>query len=225
MALRHHRNPVKRINRMLAPMKMAIAATVLTLAACTNMDGTPSRPATGVVIGGLTGAALGNAVGHSRDATLIGAAAGAVIGGTIGTQLEMQHAELSRDLAGSGAQVINTGSAIELILPENVTFAFGSFVVNTSFYDPLAAVVRNLNRHPRSTVRVVGHTDNVGSAAYNDNLSVQRALAVSRILLGNGLSSARLTYAGNGFRQPIASNATSEGRAMNRRVEIFITPN
>lgn len=210
---------------MLSPRQMAVAVTVLTLGACTNMDGSPSRPATGAVIGGLTGAMLGNAVGNSRDATLIGAAAGAVIGGTIGTQLEMQEAELNRDLAGSGAQVINTGSAIALILPENVTFAFGSDVVSPGFYSPLAAVVRNLLRHPRSTVRVVGHTDNIGSAAYNDALSTSRALSVSRIMLGNGLQSSRLTYAGNGFRQPVASNATAAGRALNRRVEIYITPN
>ena len=204
--------------------QMAVAVTMLSLVACTNPDGTPNRPANGAIFGGLTGAALGNAVGHSRDATLIGGAVGAVIGGAIGTQLETQHAELSRELAGSGAQVINTGSAIELILPENVTFAFGSAVVNSGFYPALATVARNLRAHPNSMVRVVGHTDNVGSAAYNNDLSMQRALAVSRILISNGLSSARLTYAGAGFYQPIASNLTSAGRALNRRVEIFITP-
>ena len=73
-------------------------------------------------------------------------------------------------------------------------------------------------------MRVVGHTDNVGSAAYNDTLSTERALAVSRILIANGLPSGRLTYSGQGFNQPIASNSTSAGRAMNRRVEILITP-
>lgn len=203
---------------------LMVAASTLALTACTNPDGTPSRPATGAILGGLTGAFLGNAIGDSRDATLIGGAVGAVIGGTIGTQLDMQEAELNQSLAGSGAQVINTGSSIEVILPENVTFAFGSYVVNQSFWNPLAAIAQNLARHPNSTVRVVGHTDNVGSAEYNDNLSAQRALAVSRILIGNGLASSRLTYSGQGFRQPIASNATSAGRALNRRVEIFITP-
>lgn len=200
------------------------AGSTFALTACTDMYGNPDRPATGAIIGGLTGAALGNAIGHSSNATLIGGAVGAVIGGSIGTQLDLQEAELNRSLAGSGAQVINTGSSIELILPENVTFAFGSFVVNQSFWNPLAAIAQNLARHPNSTVRVVGHTDIIGSAEYNDNLSTQRALAVSRILIGNGLASSRLTYSGQGFRQPIASNATSDGRALNRRVEIFITP-
>ena len=174
---------------------LMVAAATVALTACTDMDGTPGRPADG-----------------------------AVIGGSIGAQLDMQEAELSRALAGSGAQVINTGSSIALILPENVTFAFDSFVVNPSFWGPLAAIAQNLARHPNSTVRVVGHTDIIGSAAYNDNLSTQRALAVSRILIGNGLATSRLTYFGQGFRQPVVSNATSAGRALNRRVEIFITP-
>lgn len=201
-----------------------LAGSSLALVACTDMYGAPDRPATGAIIGGLTGAALGNAIGDSRDATLIGGVVGAVIGGSIGTQLELQEAELNRSLAGSGAQVVNTGSAIQVTLPENVTFAFGSYVVNQGFMQPLAALAQNLRQHPNSTVRVVGHTDNVGSAAYNDELSAQRALAVSRILIANGLTSNRLTYAGQGFRQPIASNATAAGRAMNRRVEISITP-
>ncbi len=203
---------------------IAIFSSTLALTACTDMDGTMNRPANGAIIGGLTGVALGNAVGDSKDARLIGGVVGAVIGGSIGAQLDAQEAELNRSLAGSGAQVVNNGDAISVILPENVTFPFGSAVVNTGFYAPLAAVADNLQRHPNSTVRVVGHTDNVGSAAYNDGLSTERALAVSRILIRDGLQSGRLTYAGQGFRQPIATNATAEGRAMNRRVEIFITP-
>ena len=201
-----------------------LAGSSLALVACTDMNGAPDRPANGAIIGGLTGAVLGNAIGDSRDATLIGGVVGAVIGGSIGTQLELQEAELNRSLAGSGARVVNTGSAIQVTLPENVTFPFGSFAVNQGFMQPLAALALNLRQHPNSTVRVVGHTDNVGTAEYNDGLSTQRALAVSRILIANGLPSSRLTYSGQGFRQPIASNATAEGRAMNRRVEILITP-
>lgn len=201
-----------------------MTGTTFGLLACTDMTGAPNRPANGAIIGGLTGAALGNAVGHSTNATLIGGVVGATIGASIGTQLQTQEDELNRSMAGSGAQIVNTGSALQVILPENVTFAFGSAVVNQGFMQPLAALTLNLRQHPNSMVRVVGHTDNVGSAAYNDELSTQRALAVSRILLANGLPSQRLTYYGQGYRQPIASNLTAEGRAMNRRVEIIITP-
>jgi outer membrane protein OmpA-like peptidoglycan-associated protein len=194
------------------------------LVACTDMYGAPNRPANGAIIGGLTGVALGNAIGGSQDARLIGGVLGAVVGSSIGAQLQAQEAELNQALAGSGALIVNTGNAIQVTLPENVTFAFGSSLVNPGFVSPLAALAQNLRRYPNSVVRVVGHTDNIGSAAYNDVLSTDRALAVSRILIANGLSSGRLTYSGQGFDQPIASNATSAGRAMNRRVEILITP-
>jgi outer membrane protein OmpA-like peptidoglycan-associated protein len=201
-----------------------LAGSTLALVACTDVTGAPNRPANGALIGGLAGAALGNAVGHSSDATIIGGVVGAVIGSSIGAQLQSQEDELNRSLAGSGAQVINTGSALQVILPENVSFAFGSSVVNQSFLRPLAALTLNLRQHPNSLVRVVGHTDNVGSAAYNIELSTQRALSVARILITDGLPSVRLTYSGQGYRQPIASNLTAAGRALNRRVEIIITP-
>lgn len=196
----------------------------LALGACTDMYGAPNRPANGAIIGGLTGAALGNAISDNKNAGLIGGAVGAMIGGSIGTQLQAQEDELNRSMAGSGAQIVNTGNALEVTLPENVTFPFGSSVVNSGFMSPLAALAQNLRRYPNSQVRVVGHTDNVGSAAYNDGLSTQRALAVSRILIANGLPSGRLTYFGRGYYQPVASNGTATGRAMNRRVEIIITP-
>lgn len=201
-----------------------LAGPAFALVACTDMYGAPNRPVNGAVIGGLTGAALGSAVGDSHDGALIGGVLGAVIGSSIGTQLQAQEDELNRSMAGSGALIVNTGNAIQVTLPENVTFAFGSSLVNPGFVPPLAALAQNLRRYPNSSVRVVGHTDNVGSAAVNDTLSTERALAVSRILIANGLSSGRLTYFGQGLSQPIASNATSAGRAMNRRVEILITP-
>lgn len=205
--------------------KLALmAAPAFALVACTDMYGAPNRPANGAIIGGLTGAALGTAIGGSHDATLIGGVLGAVVGSSIGTQLQAQEDELNRSMAGSGAQIVNTGQSIQVTLPENVTFPFGSSVVNPGFVSPLAALARNLRSHPNSVVRVVGHTDNIGSAEYNYGLSTQRALSVSRILIANGLPSGRLTYSGQGFNQPIASNATAAGRAMNRRVEILITP-
>lgn len=202
----------------------AIAATVFSLSACTNMDGTMNQPANGALIGGVTGAALGNALGGTRTSTLIGAVAGAAVGDAIGTQMASQKAELDKSLAGTGAQVVTNGTMIEVILPENVTFPTGSDVVNASFKASLNAISQNLQMHSRSTVQVVGHTDNVGTQAFNDDLSRRRALSVSRILIGDGLASARLTYTGKGESQPIASNNTVEGRAANRRVEIFITP-
>lgn len=209
---------------------MIMRTTVLTLAAaialagCTYPNGYPNRPANGALIGGLTGAAFGNAVGHSPQSTIIGGAVGAVIGGAIGTDLQRQERELSQHLAGSGAVVTNTGDHLQVILPESVTFPTGSAVVNSGFLPALREMARSLNAYPHSTVLVVGHTDNVGTAAFNQQLSVDRAYSVARILISYGVSSSRIRYTGRGYDQPIASNATSSGRALNRRVEVLITP-
>lgn len=196
----------------------------LALTGCTYNNGLPNRPANGVLIGGLTGAAVGNALGDDRQSTVIGAIAGAAIGGLIGENMARQERELNQQLAGTGARITNTGSQLRVILPEEVTFATGSDQVDPGFYPALREVARSLNAHPQSTVRVVGHTDNVGSQAYNRQLSVDRALSVSRILIRYGVSSSRITYSGRGMSEPITSNATAAGRATNRRVEVVITP-
>ena len=200
------------------------AATAITLAGCTYNDGTPNQPATGAVIGGATGAAIGNAIGDDTSSTIIGGAIGAAVGGAIGANIAQQERELNQQLAGSGASITNTGSQLRVILPESVTFATGSATVTSGFLPALREVARSLNAHPNSTVRVVGHTDTVGSDAYNQQLSQDRALAVARLLIRDGVSASRITYSGRGYNEPITTNSTAAGRAQNRRVEIVITP-
>jgi outer membrane protein OmpA-like peptidoglycan-associated protein len=203
---------------------LIIGTTALSLAACTSPDGTANQTGTGALIGGLTGAAIGKAVGDDDKSVAIGAGVGALVGGAIGANLDDQEAELRRSMAGSGADIRNDGQRLTVILPESVTFATDSSVVNPAFRPALARVSDSLARYRNSTVRVVGHTDNVGTAAYNQQLSEDRALSVARILIGNGTSSSRISYAGRGFNEPVASNSTAAGRAQNRRVEIIITP-
>lgn len=213
---------------MTLKVKTALVATgfasALALSACTYSDGTANKPATGALIGGVTGAAIGKAIGDDDKSAILGGVAGAVIGSAIGESMARQERELNAQLAGSGARVTNTGNDLRVILPEGVTFPTGSAVVNNAFLPALREVARSLQAHPNSTVRVVGHTDNVGTEAYNKQLSVDRAQAVARILIGYGVSSGRISYAGRSFYEPIASNGTASGRAMNRRVEVVITP-
>ncbi|TCM76766.1 OmpA family protein [Rhodovulum steppense] len=203
---------------------IAITTAALTLAGCTNPDGTANQPGTGAIIGGLTGAAAGQVIGGDTRATVIGGAVGAAVGGAIGAQMAAQERELRRSLAGTGADITNTGSQLRVILPESVTFRTASSVVDPGFRPALRAVSDSLRQHPASTVRVVGHTDNVGSAAYNNQLSQERAMAVARKLIAAGTAASRITVSGRGFYEPITSNATAAGRAQNRRVEIVITP-
>ena len=206
-------------------ISIALVAGALVLTACVNADGTSNQPATGVVIGGLTGAAAGQIIGGNTGATVIGGAVGAALGGAIGAQLQAQERELQQSLAGSGAQITNTGSDLRVILPESVTFRTGSSVVEPAFRPALRALSDSLRRHPDTLVRVVGHTDNVGGTAYNAKLSQDRALAVARELIANGTDARRIVVSGRGFSEPVASNASAAGRAENRRVEIVLTPN
>ncbi len=201
-----------------------VTAVSLALAGCTYNTGAPNQPATGAVIGGVTGAAAGQIIGGDTRSTVIGAAVGAAIGGAIGAQMAAQERELRQSLAGSGADVINTGSQLRVILPEAVTFRTASATVDPGFRPALAQISNSLKRYPNSSVRVVGHTDNVGSVAYNRQLSTDRAMAVARVLIANGTPASRITVSGRGFNEPITTNASAAGRAQNRRVEIIITP-
>lgn len=205
-------------------ISVGVIAAALILAGCTNPDGTTNQPGTGAVIGGLTGAVAGQVIGGDTRATLIGGAIGAAAGGAIGAQMAAQERELRRSLAGTGADIRNTGSDLRVILPETVTFRTASSVVDPAFRPSLRAVSESLQRYPDSTVRVIGHTDNVGSATYNNQLSQDRALSVARQLIGYGTQASRITVTGRGFYEPIATNTTAAGRAENRRVEIVITP-
>ncbi|WP_296478102.1 OmpA family protein [Roseinatronobacter sp.] len=198
--------------------------TAAFLGGCASQDGGYNQPATGAVVGGLTGAAAGQIIGGDTRATVIGGVIGAAVGGTIGARMAAQERELRQSLAGTGAEITNTGSQLRVILPESVTFRTASATVDSGFLPALRTVSQSLRQYPASTVRVVGHTDNVGSATYNNQLSQERALAVARVLIANGTPASRIAVSGRGFHEPITSNASAAGRAMNRRVEIVITP-
>ena len=91
--------------------------------------------------------------------------------------------------------------------------------------DDLLKVATSLNKYPDTTVQVLGHTDNTGSAGYNQQLSERRANAVADVLMEGGVPFARIQSIGRGEDQPIASNLNEDGRRQNRRVEIVILPN
>lgn len=205
-------------------LKSGIFVVLTAVAGCTYNTGQPNQPATGALLGGVTGAALGNAIGGDTRAAVIGGVIGAAVGSSIGANMAAQERELNQSLAGTGAQISNNGTYLRVILPEDVTFPTGSATVNSAFRPALRNVANNLATYPNSSVRIIGHTDTVGTRAYNQQLSLDRALSVSRILIGYGVQSFRVTYAGHGYDEPIAPNTTAIGRAENRRVEIIITP-
>lgn len=201
------------------------AAAAMTLAACDADMGqrTQTGAATGAVLGGLFG---GTRDGDNRLAkAAVGAAIGAAVGGAIGQRLDAQAAELNQGFDNDQIDVINTGSELIVRMPEAILFPVDSATVRPQLRSDLNVLAGNLLRYPDSTVFVVGHTDNTGSAAYNQDLSQRRANAVTSVLLAGGVSPNRVVTTGRGEDQPIASNLTPEGRQLNRRVDITIRPN
>jgi outer membrane protein OmpA-like peptidoglycan-associated protein len=212
------------------PLVLA-ASSMMVVAACDPAGPNANQNAQqGAIIGALGGAAVGaiaNRDDSRRDrnrAALIGAALGAGAGAAIGNNLDKQAEELRRSLR-SDVGVSNNGSNLVVVLSQDLLFATNSTAVSGVSQNELLTVANSLNRYPNSTVNVIGHTDNVGDAAFNQDLSERRARAVAGILLNGGVASSRIRAIGAGENQPIASNLNASGRQMNRRVEIIITPN
>jgi outer membrane protein OmpA-like peptidoglycan-associated protein len=201
----------------------AIAISALALAACAP---DPNNMQNRTLTGALTGAAVGGVAGAmagDRRTALAGAMIGATGGALIGQQLDRQAAEL-RAALGSNVDVRNTGQELILTLPQDLLFATDSATLRPDLQADLRAIAGNLVSNPRSDVIVVGHTDNVGSADYNQGLSERRAASVAQILRSQGVAPNRIQTIGRGLTQPVATNATAAGRQQNRRVEISIRP-
>lgn len=138
--------------------------------------------------------------------------------------IDRQYVVLQNDLRGTGVEVIKRNNQIVLEMPSDVTFAFDKHDIQPRFYGVLDAVSRTLGKYPATYVDVNGHTDAIGSYAYNQRLSEKRADAVADYLAERSVNGARMHVQGFGKTEPIASNATISGRAANRRVEIILTP-
>jgi outer membrane protein OmpA-like peptidoglycan-associated protein len=206
----------------------ALAATAF-VAACTTDPYTGqqkvSNTAGGATIGALAGAGLGLlAGGNDRRNALVGAGVGALAGGLVGNYMDGQEAELRAQLQGTGVSVTRNGDQIILNMPSNITFATDQDQVISGFYPTLNSVGLVLKKFNRTIVDVYGHTDSTGSDSHNFDLSQRRALSVANYLNGQGVDSRRFAVTGFGATRPVASNATSEGRAQNRRVEIQLSP-
>lgn len=207
-----------------------LAAMLAATAACTTDPETGQRSISKAAIGGIGGALggylLGDLVGGRNDRTekILGAGIGAVAGAGIGSYMDAQERKLREQTAGSGVDVIRDGDNLLLRMPSGITFAFNKSDVQSQFQPTLNEVASVLAQYPKTYIDVYGHTDSDGADAYNQTLSERRAQAVSSYLVSKGVQSARIGTRGFGETQPIASNATEEGKAANRRVEIKIAP-
>jgi outer membrane protein OmpA-like peptidoglycan-associated protein len=189
-----------------------------------GMNRTQKGAIIGAVAGAVAGLLSGDDATERRQRALVGAGVGGLAGGAIGNYQDRQERALRERMAGTGVGVVRQGDNITLSMPGNVTFAFNDASLQSQFYPVLDDVARTLNEYNQTVVEVAGHTDSVGSDAYNHELSVRRANSVANYLSSHGVIRDRLMIVGAGESRPVASNDTDSGRAQNRRVEITLVP-
>lgn len=202
---------------------LMIVALLVGAAGCANT----SRQTKGTAIGAASGAALGALIGNQAGNTALGAILGAAVGGAagayIGNQMDKQAAEIEADL--EGATVERVGEGIKITFSSGILFAVNKAEVQPVAQQNLANLAAILNKYPDTDILVEGHTDADGSEEYNLGLSRNRAQAVANYMTGLAVDTTRFTIMGYGEGQPVADNATVEGKQANRRVEIAIMAN
>ena len=211
-----------------------LTALVLSSAILLSSCATTKNSTKGGVLGGaggaLLGAGIGALVGHGK-----GAAIGAAIGGTVGAgagvmigkKMDKQKAELEK-INGAKVETVtdaNNLQAIKVTFDSGILFATNKSDLNASSKASLLKFAASLKDTPETDVTIYGHTDNTGSRDVNLKLSNDRAQSVAGFLVSNGIQKDRLTTEGKAFDEPVADNSTAEGRAQNRRVEVYITAN
>lgn len=195
---------------------------LLSAAGCATMSDTQKGVATGAGAGGLIGAVIGNNTGSTARGAIIGAILGGAAGGVIGRRMDNQAKQLSQSIPGATVQRV--GEGIQVTFDSGLLFDTGSAEIRSGARRNLDALAQSLNQYPETNLMIVGHTDNVGTNAYNQDLSERRAESASRYLSSQGVSRG-ITTRGLGETEPVSTNDTDSGRQLNRRVEIAIYAN
>ena len=208
----------------------AMALCVLLSTGCSSWTNTGKGAAIGGGGGAALGAGLGALIGGGKGAaigTAIGAAVGAGAGVLIGKKMDKQQAELQAELAKQAEikQVTDENGlqAIQVTFNGGILFPTNGTTLSSNARTDLSKFAASLINNPGTNVQIYGYTDDTGSLSVNERVATGRADAVRNYLLNSGVAATRLSAEGLPMQDYIASNSTAEGRAQNRRVEIYIT--
>lgn len=204
------------------------AMLILILTACTDPNDPNRQAKTAAAIGAAAGAVLGHQI-DGDSGRYWGAALGALAGAGVGHYMDRQQAEFEKQLADEkAANQIEIDrmkdDSLRLTMDSEVSFDFDSAEIKAAWVDSLNKLADVIVKYEKTVVHVVGHTDSIGSEAYNQMLSERRASSVGNYLQQQGVDSARIHTEGRGEQEPRDTNATEAGRQLNRRVEVFIKP-
>jgi len=194
--------------------------------ATTNPDSSYAYEKT--TIGALGGAALGAGIGalvggksHRGRNAAIGGLTGAVVGGGVGLYMDKQAAELKKNMPE--AEVVRDGDKVYVALPSGILFDTGKDALKPGAKDSLSKAATTL-KTSETNIIIQGHTDSTGSDSVNQPLSQRRADHVLDFLASKGVPASRMTAVGYGSSRPAVPNDTTENRALNRRVQLEISP-
>ena len=208
----------------------AMALCVLLSTGCSSWTNTGKGAAIGGGSGAALGAGLGALIGGGKGAaigTAIGAAVGTGAGVLIGKKMDKQQAELQAELAKQAEikQVTDENGlqAIQVTFNGGILFPTNGTTLSSNARTDLSKFAASLINNPGTNVQIYGYTDDTGSLAVNERVATGRADAVRNYLLNSGVAATRLSAEGLPMQDYIASNSTAEGRAQNRRVEVYIT--
>jgi outer membrane protein OmpA-like peptidoglycan-associated protein len=203
----------------------ARSISLLLAAGCVPLLGSCATKAqTGAVIGaaggGVVGGVIGKVAGSTAAGVIIGATVGGVAGAIIGAEMDKQAQELKQNIPG--ATVERVGEGIAVTFASGLLYDFDSDLVRPEAQKNLQSLASSLNQYAGSDILIVGHTDQVGSEAYNQTLSERRAAAAANNQVTQGVSRSRVATRGVGEAEPVGSNDTEAGRQQNRRVAVAI---
>jgi outer membrane protein OmpA-like peptidoglycan-associated protein len=210
---------------------ISVFAVSLAVGGCATqgMTETQRDTARGAGIGAAAGAVLGAVISHDKPAkgAAIGAAVGAAaggIGGNIWSQrMQEQRRAMEEASRGTGVEVSQTAdNELKLEIPADISFDTGKAEIRPDMRPVLDRFAQTLGANPVTEVRIVGHTDSTGGDQINIPLSRERTRSAKAYLVDRGVAESRIAVEGRGASQPIADNATADGRARNRRIEIFV---
>ena len=215
--------------------RYVVVAVSMAFAGCADLQRPSGRPLesmeTGILVGAGVGAVVGAVAYHQNRSkgALIGAVGGGLAGAAVGSYMDSQKRDLEKNLG----QEIQSGEArvekmpndvVRITMTSHTAFDTDSVNIKPAFHSTMDKLADVVVRYGKTTLTIVGHTDNVGSNQYNQKLSERRALSVAQYFESRRVSPLRLATLGKGEGAPVASNNTESGRSANRRVEIYVEP-
>ncbi len=212
-----------------------LVVSVVVSGCASDGGGVGDRPLTkmesGALLGALGGAVVG-AVAYHQNRTkgaVVGAVGGGLAGGAVGAYMDSQRRDLEKNLgreiqAGEARVETMPNHVVRITMTSHTAFDTNSTQIKPDFHSTMDKLADVMVRYGKTTLTIVGHTDNVGSDEYNQKLSERRALSVAQYLESRRVNALRLATSGKGESQPLASNASESGRQANRRVEIYVEP-